>query len=332
MAFSPDSSKVLTSTETEAQIVELPSGRVVATMHGEWIGKGVFSPDGHTVLTTNGFKNKPEDQDAYLWDSMTGHLIWRLQLHQQLVLFAIYSPDGKSILSVSQDRTYAISNAVDGTLLRRGPIGEGFFNKPGFTHDASAILIPHGNVVDVIDVKSGQVLTTVEAGARVVSIIVREKKIVVAGASGQITILNYPNLTVSKFELSGAATLTSVEMSADGSKFLGLNEKYNGSLWDASTGQRLEHLNLAGGIATFSPDGAQIFVGTSFGLPTKSSPGVSPSRIINVNTGEVVSRLYGLDNFPNFAFSPNGEFLLTTAMERNQTKIWTASSIEDGKE
>ena len=328
--FSPDSTRVFTSSSKDAQISELPSGRIVSTLKGEWISRAMFSPDGLHVLTTNGRNNKPEDLDAFVWDVKTGQVLKRLQLHKGLVAYAVYSPDGKLILTAAEDQSVALWDAASGALLYQRNFDTKYFDKPEFSTDGSTFFLPHHDQVDVVDTKTGDTIHTLHAGSRMVSLIVRKTEILTAGQDGQIRIFGYPDYReIFKFEVSGGGPLSSVELDKDGSKILALDDDYSGGLWDVNTGKRLPYLDISKARSTFSPDGKQIFIGFLYGESTRDNPKGKPSIIVDAETGQLVSVIKGLNDFPSVGYTPNGQFLLTTAKGQTHSKIWTRLPVGD---
>ena len=112
-------------TQTPAFVVYSPDGNTIATARNrdntvylwnaatgeskgtlERVGKGsiksfVYSPDGNTIATAGGW----EDNVVQLWDPQTGAHKMTLTGHTKQVNAVAYSPDGKTIVSGSQDGT-----------------------------------------------------------------------------------------------------------------------------------------------------------------------------------------------------------------------------------
>jgi WD40 repeat protein len=80
-----------------------------------------FSPDGKQVISGS------IDQTLKLWDAVSGKMIQEFKAykekvfekgHQEAVLSAAFSPDGKQIVSGSMDRTIKVWNVADGNVVR----------------------------------------------------------------------------------------------------------------------------------------------------------------------------------------------------------------------
>jgi eukaryotic-like serine/threonine-protein kinase len=81
-------------------------------VHASLVAKGEFSPDGRFLLQ---LQNAYRDFKMLLWDVPTGQLIAELK-HDHHVLDIAFSPDGKTVVTSSQDRTARIWDTHTGKL------------------------------------------------------------------------------------------------------------------------------------------------------------------------------------------------------------------------
>jgi WD40 repeat protein len=86
------------------------AGKLVSTIRTA-AQRATLSPDGRTVATTKG-------KDAQLWDASTGKLLHTLAGHRSLVNDAEFSPDGRELVTVSDDHDGRIWSVSTGRLLR----------------------------------------------------------------------------------------------------------------------------------------------------------------------------------------------------------------------
>lgn len=103
-------------------------GTLVSTIHVA-ANRGTLSPGGLGVATTKG-------TIAQLWDAATGKLLHTLTGHRSLVTDAEFSPDGREVVTVSDDNTGRIWSARSGHLLRvlvghSFPVNTGSFSPDG---------------------------------------------------------------------------------------------------------------------------------------------------------------------------------------------------------
>jgi WD40 repeat protein len=80
-----------------------------------------WSPDGKQVVTAS------RDQSLKVWDAVSGKLVRELKGHkdkvfekghQEAVLSAVFTPDGKQVISGGMDRTIKVWNVADGNVVR----------------------------------------------------------------------------------------------------------------------------------------------------------------------------------------------------------------------
>lgn len=104
VAFSPDGKQVLTAKTTgKAYIWDVATGRKIKKLDLRVaVGSGVgtdasFSPDGRYVLLPTW------DNKATIFEVSTGKQLYQLQLDKLMLFFAAFSPDGKRVLTGSND-------------------------------------------------------------------------------------------------------------------------------------------------------------------------------------------------------------------------------------
>ena len=84
-------------------------GKLVSTIHTV-AQHAALSPDGTTVATTHGLV-------VQLWDAPTGKPLHTLTGHRSLVTDAEFSPDGRTLVTASDDHTLRTWNVATGRLL-----------------------------------------------------------------------------------------------------------------------------------------------------------------------------------------------------------------------
>ena len=126
MAFSPDGRSIMTAGTGPGTGDDLPETIWVWDLRhtaepalkintgGHPIFQAVFSPDGQYILGAVG--NEPV---ARLWEAKTGSLVREFTGHEDVVLDAAFSPDGKIIATSSSDNTVRLWNAQTGQEIRQ---------------------------------------------------------------------------------------------------------------------------------------------------------------------------------------------------------------------
>lgn len=115
VAFSPDSQRLISTCNHEAQIWEVRTGNRVGPplQHTNEVRVAWFSPDGTRVLTGS------LDGTARLWNADSGQPILPALRHERGVLVAAWSPDGKITATGGRDQCVRLWDSHTGEL--RGP-------------------------------------------------------------------------------------------------------------------------------------------------------------------------------------------------------------------
>ena len=110
-SFSPDGRWVITASETHARVWDATSGRprTARLRHprGVALCHAAFSPDGRWIATSSNF-------EVLVWDMVTGRARTHISAHHGSVGTVEFSPNGRSILTASADKTARVWDAATG--------------------------------------------------------------------------------------------------------------------------------------------------------------------------------------------------------------------------
>ncbi|ETO17157.1 hypothetical protein RFI_20174 [Reticulomyxa filosa] len=109
--FSPDGSKIVScSMDRTARLWDALSGKQIQTLEdGENISALQFSSDGSKIISIM-------ENTIRMWDASSGRRIQILEGHFSTVCDVKFSPDSKTIVSCSQDRTVRLWGSMDNKI------------------------------------------------------------------------------------------------------------------------------------------------------------------------------------------------------------------------
>ncbi|HEY5892183.1 MAG TPA: TIR domain-containing protein [Chthoniobacterales bacterium] len=226
--FNADGTRVLTRADDRtARVWDAANGRELAILrHDGALSSVAFSPDGARIVT---IALGPDELTsnwvgtAYLWDSISGNQLAVLRGPGGYITKAVFSPDGKRVLTASQNRTARVWDLRDGHELMALPGHEDEVVDPAFSPDGRRILtVAYDEVARLWDSDSGR----------------------------ELMVLRDP------IGVRGAL------LSPDGSRVLTFSSGVAAAqLWDAASGREIAvlrgHENPIN-IAAFSPDSARV--------------------------------------------------------------------------
>jgi WD40 repeat protein len=147
-AFSSDGASVLTASEDHtARLWNASNGSQRAALpHADEGVKAAFSPDGSLIATGSevSFAAGPERPTAPLemWEGSTGRHLFTLRGHTDVITSLSFSPDGKWLLSTSQDQTARVWDVRSGRMLAafRRHSGQGGVRSAAFSPDSRDVV------------------------------------------------------------------------------------------------------------------------------------------------------------------------------------------------
>ena len=114
--LSPDASRLVTIAGTNAYLWNAITGvQLQVWSHPGKVSHVEFSSDGRQVVTASGAGGMTK-QYAQVWDVVTGEKVGEPFWHNDGVLFAAFSPDGKRVVTASEDRSAVVWETATGKM------------------------------------------------------------------------------------------------------------------------------------------------------------------------------------------------------------------------
>jgi WD40 repeat protein len=245
---------------------------------------------------------------------------WRtLSGHMGTVRSVAYSPDGKFILSGSDDKTLKLWNAARGREVQMFTGNRGAVTGVAFGPDGKvAVSGSADGTLRLWDVTTGlQVRATDSLGWKVTGVAFSPDGRFVASAAddNQVTLWALPAVERVRTFAGHGWRVTSVAFSADGNYSLSGSEDDSAKLWDVATGQEVR--SFRSGLAdvtcvAFSPDGR---VGLSGGKD-------NAVKLWSLTNGREIHEFKGhSDAVRSVTFTRDGRFAIS-ASEDGTIRLW----------
>ena len=243
--------------------------------------------------------------------------------HTQPVNYVQFSPDGKKIVTFSDDKTAKIWDVITGSILA-DLTGHTDYVKCGqFSPDGKKVVTASDDsTAKIWDAVTGKLLIDLKGHKGYISTVQFSpdgKKVVTA--SGDTTAKIWDAATGKLLlDLKGHfAQVNNVQFSPDGTKVVTASEDRTAMIWDAATGKLLKELIGHKGpvhSAMFSPDGTKIIT-ASYDRTAKVWDAVA---------GMLLFDFKGHTNDVNAAeFSPDGKMIVTASADKIG-KVWDAAT------
>jgi len=350
VAFSPDGIRIVSgSSDKTIKLWDASTGREIRTFsgHSESVNSVAFSPDGKFIVSGSGsffrsFYDEPENNTIKLWDAFTGHEIGTITGHQEGVNAVIFSPDGKQIISGSNDKTIKIFDASNGREIRTISGHQGSVNSIVFSPDGRQIASgSEDSTIKLWNVTTGREVRTLSGYQNKISSIAfsPNSRQVVSGLKDG-TLKQWDITTGREIRSLTGHTfpVNSVAFSPDGRQIISGATDDTGKLWreqlestvklwDTNSGRERRTFSRLDIISSlmFSPDGKQILVSTRNNQNTSAGggfsydifiPTIGTIKLYDTVTGREISDFTIKEGqMDNVTFSPDGRYILTSNRE-----------------
>jgi eukaryotic-like serine/threonine-protein kinase len=350
VAVSTDGKRIVSgSCDGIVKVWDAETGKEIHSLKAQDTVYGVaFSPDGKRILSGGGVDSPKEKTPPLgivkLWDAENGKEILSFEAHHDYVSGVAFSPDGKRILTGSEDHTLKLWNAENGKEILTLKGHSAGVDTVAFSPDGKRIAAssPSGKLqlrvigadIKVWDAEKGKELFGIEGGVGVAfspngkrlatGAIWFNKEVKIRDAENGKEILSIGGDFKEPIgELFGHRA-TCVVFSPDGTKLLTSSyESERIRLWDAETGKPLLNFQAHDdGIrcVTFGPDGKRII----------SASHDKTIKIWDIDALPKIPRtLEGhTEQLTNVSFSPDGKRIVSSSYDKT-AKVWDADQCKE---
>ena len=268
------------------------------------------------------YRRTPTREAREAVSNASAQLLAQLEGHVRWVTNAVFSPDGQSIVTASDDHTARIWSTATGRLLAKLEGHTSRVNSVAFSPDSHWIVTASDDhTARIWNAAAGKLLATLEGHSEAVNSVTFSPdatRIVTASDDRSIRIWNA--VTGQPLdELEGhSRRVNCAVFSPDSQRIVTASDDQTAQIWDVSRGILAKLEGHAGSVinAVFSPDGQRIVTASDD----------HTARIWNAFTGELLSKLEGHADAVNSAqFSPDGQRIVTASNDHS-ARIWNSAT------
>jgi WD40 repeat protein/serine/threonine protein kinase len=276
-------------------------------------------------------RNTPDWRDA--WDISalypSPRLVWRtapIIQHGGPVRSVVFSPDGKTLASASDDRTARIWNLQNGALLLSISQQVAPVLGVAFSHDSNTLALACANSAALWDMKTGRRMTMLVGHQAPIRCLQFDPTgtILATGSEDHTVRVWNPQTAATRFTLTGhSGAVVDLSFSPDHRKLASASDDATIRVWNPATGQPLLTIRQSTGEAaspfrsvTFASDGKTLASSAKDG--TISLWDNFDGHLIRNLTAERVE-------IASLRFSHNGKFLAGGATDHS-ARVWDVAS------
>ena len=317
MQFSPDDTVLAVATSIGILIYDVDTYQEIAllTEHNDVVKSLAFSPDGQTLASGGGWK----DKTIHLWDVPNRQLQKKLTGHVGEITSLAFHPNGESLASGSSDKTICLWDIDKAEHKTRIECADQVVSI-AFSSDGKMLASGEKNQFDqsihLRDAETGQPVKTF------ISNVESMREISVAFSPDGTTLAGSCNDTIHLWDVpTGEARKTftdpgrvnSIAFNPSGTLLASAGYKIN--LWDVATAEHKQTLWGSHEYITFSSDGKRLASGGDF----------NGINLWDVSTGQHTKAIDGFNGSVNcVSFSKDGKKL--TFGSYNGIHIWDTNT------
>lgn len=308
--FSPDGRLIVGSGawRENSQVWNAATGKPITGIAGLIApGRSVFSSDSQRIITMSG-------DSAQIWNATSGKLLVSLLGHTDAVNDASFSPDGRWVVTASDDRTARVWNADNGQVMAILQGNAGKVTRAVFSPDGLGILTGTSEgAVQIWTMAIGQVLAKLEGKGIIGAAFSPDSKLMVTySKDGTARIWNAIKGR-SILALRHAKAVRDASFSPDGREVFTISDTFR--VWNRGSGRLQAVLNDTDAtlLARVSPDGLRV-VSVGDG---------DVATIWNTTNGQAEVTLRRDSPINDASFSSDSKSVMTASRDRT-VRLWDA--------
>jgi len=262
--FNPDDGPkfvVTASSDHEARLWDAATQAEKANkLHNGEVNKAVISPDGKWVATAG------DDGTGYILDAKTFHQVGKTieDGSGQPIDFVSFSPDSKTLVTASQDKTARLWAVPSGQAIGQPMVHEGWVEAATFSADSKYVVTASSDrTARVWDAQTGQPLSEPmrhSGDVYMARFDPKDSSLVVTASFDHTARIWKWNKVAELPVVSGKGTLKTVCLNADDQRLVTVTDG-GAQIWDARTAQQSGAMAATGPVtlAACSADGTLLF-------------------------------------------------------------------------